>query len=285
MRETGPITDASGETWVAVHNALSRGCRGLPGGSSLAQLLDEKRGVRNNANVPRLTCEQILTWADAHHTRTGDWPTTGSGEVVGAAGETWSGLNAALHTGLRGLPGGNSLARLLAAERGARNHLALPPLTCEQILAWADAHRTRTGRWPVVKGGPVTEAPGENWAALDAALLAGSRGLPGGDSLARLLNRHRGVQNPAARPALSVEQIRRWVRDYFRRTGQWPRRQDGPIANASGETWGAVSAALTTGTRGLAGGSSLAHIVRECQPTPATPGTSTATGTRAARPR
>lgn len=136
-----------------------------------------------------------------------------------------------------------------------------------------------------MKGGPVTEAPGENWAALDAALWAGSRGLPGGDSLARLLTRHRGVRNPAARPARPVEQIRRWVRAHFRRTGQWPRRQDGPIVNVSGETWGAVSAALTTGTRGLAGGSSLAHIVRECQPTPATPGTSTATGTRAARPR
>ncbi len=193
VRETGPITDTSGETWVAVHNALSRGCRGLPGGSSLAQLLEDRRGVRNNANAPRLTCEQILTWADSHHTRTGDWPSIASGEVVGAAGEAWSGLNAALRTGRRGLSGGNSLARLLAAERGARNHLALPPLTCEQILAWADVHHARTGRWPVVKGGPIVGAQGESWSAVDAALREGLRSLPGGDSLARLLKRRRGT--------------------------------------------------------------------------------------------
>jgi hypothetical protein len=147
-------------TWAAVDAALKDGRRGLNPGSSLAKLLLARRGRRHKGNLPPLTATAILAWADAHHTRTGDWPAITSGEVVGAAGETWSGLNSALNKGNRGLPGGNSLARLLAAERGARNHLALPRLTCEQILAWADAHRT--GRWPVTKSGPVTEAPTEN---------------------------------------------------------------------------------------------------------------------------
>jgi hypothetical protein len=65
------------------------------------------------------------------------------------------------------------------------------PLTVEQILAWADAHHARTGRRPHAKSGPVEGAPGEVWDHINAALYDGYRGLPGGDSLARLLNRHR----------------------------------------------------------------------------------------------
>jgi hypothetical protein len=65
-----------------------------------------------------------------------------------------------------------------------------PALTVGQILAWADAHRRRTGRWPTAASGPVTDAPGETWRALNNALYFGRRGLRGGDSLPRLLVRH-----------------------------------------------------------------------------------------------
>src|SRR5215472_17467411 len=41
--DSGRIPGALGVTWRAVDLALSRGHRGLPGGSSLAQLLWEKR--------------------------------------------------------------------------------------------------------------------------------------------------------------------------------------------------------------------------------------------------
>ena len=67
-----------------------------------------------------------------------------------------------------------------------------PPLTIEQILAWADAHHARAGAWPAGRSGPVPEAPGEAWGNINGALRRGHRGLPGGDSLARLLNRRRG---------------------------------------------------------------------------------------------
>jgi hypothetical protein len=40
----------------------------------------------------------------------------------------------------------------------------------------------------------VAFALGQTWLALDSALRNGHRGLPGGDSLARLLARERGVQ-------------------------------------------------------------------------------------------
>jgi hypothetical protein len=71
--------------------------------------------------------------------------------------------------------------------------MAKPKLTVAQVLAWADAHRAHTGRWPTRMSGPVAFAPGETWGALDGALRQGCRALPGGDSLARLLARERGV--------------------------------------------------------------------------------------------
>jgi hypothetical protein len=52
-----------------------------------------------------------------------------------------------------------------------------PPLTEEQILAWADAHHARTGEWPSADAGPVAGTPGEKWISLDQALRKGSRGM------------------------------------------------------------------------------------------------------------
>jgi hypothetical protein len=62
-----------------------------------------------------------------------------------------------------------------------------PPLTVEQILAWADAYHERMGRWPTPASGRVREAAREDWADIDVALYAGYRGLPGGWTLPRLL--------------------------------------------------------------------------------------------------
>jgi hypothetical protein len=99
---------------MAIQVALSHGIRGLaPGGSSLARLLAQHRGAPNRLARPRLTVAQVLRWANAHHRRTGRWPTHRSGSVWDAPEETWSGIIAALRTGCRGLPGGSSLAQLL----------------------------------------------------------------------------------------------------------------------------------------------------------------------------
>jgi hypothetical protein len=102
------------------------GGRGLPGGSSLAKLLAEHRGVRNKADLPTLTTQGIAAWGRAHHERRGEWPTPESGPVEDAPGETWRGIDQALHNGYRGLPGGSSLYQLLRAAfqipgRRARN--------------------------------------------------------------------------------------------------------------------------------------------------------------------
>jgi hypothetical protein len=141
----------------------------------------------------RLTPALILAWADAHFTATGAWPTADLAPVAGGPpGLRWQWVNQALGVGARGLPGGDSLARLLARERGRPHQLARPRLTERTVLAWARAHRRRTGSWPRIHEGAVAGRPGETSPAVDQALRKGLRGLPGGDSLPRLSRRAAG---------------------------------------------------------------------------------------------
>jgi hypothetical protein len=258
---SGPIPGAAGETWRGVDNALRTNRRGLAGGLTLVRLLAEQRGLRIRQYAPPLKEGQVLAWADAHRRRTDAWPTNDSGPIPEAPGETWRGVDEALRHGSRGLRGGTSLARLLAGARRARNRVSLPSLKPEKVLAWADAHRRRTGAWPTSESGPVRAAPGETWKGADMALRHGHRGLPGGSSLARLLATHRGVRNRASLPRLTAKQIVGWGQAHFRRTGSWPTRASGPIADAPGEMWAAVELALRYGYRGLRGGSSLSRLL------------------------
>ena len=152
------------------------------------------------AGKPALSLDQILSWADAYHARTGRWPQAECGPVPETARDTWHKLDKALRLGLRGLPPGGSLARLLAAKRGVRNVGAVLPLDEDMILGWADAHFRRTGCWPNIRSGNVQAAPGENWRNINQKLHAGGRGLRGGDSLAKLLARRRGAPDRRGRP-------------------------------------------------------------------------------------
>jgi hypothetical protein len=145
---------------------------------------------------PPLTVAQILAWADAHKARTGDWPRLKSGPVAGADGETWAAVDSALRHGFRGLHAGDSLTRLLARLRGQAQCLRRPPLTVKQVLAWARAHRRHAGRWPSGCSGPVAEAPGETWNAVNLALAQGHRGLPGCSSLAKLFAKRKRARKP-----------------------------------------------------------------------------------------
>jgi hypothetical protein len=213
---------------------------------------------------PLLTIGQILAWADRYHRRVGRWPRASSGPVPGQPDEDWEQIDRALRNGKRGLPGRSSLARLLAQHRGVRNRRSLPPLTEEQLVAWAQAYRRRTGRWPAHRREEVEEAPGEYWCNLDGALRRGGRGLPGGSSLYDLLCRRcgRGRRRLAA-PPLTVEQVLAWVDAHYARTGRWPHAMSGPVAEAPGESWRAVNLALWQGHRGLPGGTSLSRLLDE----------------------
>jgi hypothetical protein len=176
--------------------ALRAGTRGLRRGGSLPRLLAEHRGRLNRNALPRLTHDQILAWADAHHAAHGRWPKEGSGAVNGAPGQKWKAVDMALRQGSRGLPQGSSLARLLAEHRGCRNKGALPRLTRDQILVWADAYHAAHDRWPTRQSGLVSGAQGETWCQIDHALKSGNRGLREATTLARLL---RGRAAPVRR--------------------------------------------------------------------------------------
>ena len=110
---SGRVREAPAETWSAINGALIQGTRGMAGGSSLARFLAKRRGARNRKDLPKLTFKQILSWADRHFGRTRRWPTSKSGSVLGAPGETWSGIDKALRRGSRQLRSQSSLSALL----------------------------------------------------------------------------------------------------------------------------------------------------------------------------
>lgn len=247
----------SPETWAGINMALVKGRRGLPKGFSLATLLQKHRGKYNHRNLPDLSENEILRWADKHKRATGSWPTAKSGSVQGTP-NTWFKIDASLRQGHRGLKGRSSLSQLLAERRGVRNIKKLPPLTIKQILKWADAHFARAGEWPTRQSG-IVRGTGETWSKINTNLIEGARGLPGGSSLARLLAKKRKVKNHMQLPDLSIEQIVRWMRAYISQHGRRPTQKDGPIPRTS-ESWQGVDDALRRGRRGLSGGSCLLHL-------------------------
>ncbi len=212
---------------------------------------------------PRLRIAQILKWADEFHRRKGRWPHHFDGRIEGAGEDTWARVNDALARGNRGLPGGSSLARLLFRHRGVRSPRNVPGLNEEQIFRWAKAHYRRTGQWPMLNSGPVKDARGDTWTAIDLALARGTRGLPGGSSLAQLLDRHGVKRNPLNRPALTVKQVLALADAFFKSHGHWPYRDSGPIDELPGETWRTIDKALRRGSRGLPGGRTLAGMLNE----------------------
>jgi hypothetical protein len=133
---------------------------------------------------PDLSPAQIAAWAEAHHAATGKWPTGRSGRVGAAPDESWGIIDYALKHGRRGLPGGSSLARLLAEQLPAYSRV----LTLETIVVWGKTHYASHGRRPLTNSGAVIGAPGEVWGNLDQALRGGHRGLPSGMSLAKLFS-------------------------------------------------------------------------------------------------
>lgn len=80
---SGGIAEVPDENWKNIHQSVQRGCRGLPGGTTLACFLEEHRGKQHNLHLPHFSQRQVLAWADAHLKRTGEWPQASSGPIAG----------------------------------------------------------------------------------------------------------------------------------------------------------------------------------------------------------
>lgn len=259
--KSGQVLDAPDENWMAIDKAFVGGCRGQRGGSSLAKLLIAHHRKQDPLAPPRLTIRGILRWADAHHQRTGGWPTIRSGSIAESPEDTWLLVAQAISNGQRGLACGTTLPQVLAKYRNVRHRRGLPRLTVKQILKWADAHRSRNGRWPLGKTSPIPGTSGETWLTVQTALSLGGRGLAGGMTLAKLLAKHRGKPLPTERSRLTVRKILAWADAHHRRTGGWPKDHSRWVHGAPGEHWLRIDAALEAGFRGLPTGSSLPRLL------------------------
>lgn len=266
-KDSGLVPGSWDQRWSGIDTALQKGLRGLRGGSSLARLLAARRGVRNKKGLPSLTIPQILRWADAYHATHDEWPQpkTKPSSIPGTNGETWLAVDTALRSGIRGLPGGSSLPQVLAVHRGVRNFADLPPLSVEQVLAWADAFHQRTGEWPKQKHWPevIPCSGGETWGNVMQAVAKGLRGFVGGETLFDLLAKHRGVRNVGRLPPLTERQILAWADAHHAAHNEWPtcRCAEQTIPDTGGERWFNVDQALRKGLRGLSGGASLPKLL------------------------
>jgi group I intron endonuclease len=260
-RTKGKIPELPNENWSILDHALVRGLRGLPGGSSLPQLL-ASRGISNRCSKKDLTEDQVWIAAQNWYTITGRWPTQHTkGEIPGLTGENWDLVSHALINGFRGLPGGSSLPKFLTS-RGVTNRCSKMGLTESTIWKAAQNWFTQEYQWPSQHTkGEIPELPGYNWNAINSALKVGGRGLPKGSSLSKVLASH-GATNRGSKSNLTEDHIWRAAQAWHTRTGRWPSGYTkGIIPELPGDTWNAIGHLLYVGGRGLLGKSSLSKLL------------------------
>lgn len=192
-QKSGPVEGGyPGDTWAVYELHLRDGGRGLPGGSSVAKLISSKHEHAHAKNRPELTYDFIIARASEYFDANSKYPAVRSGSVPGGhTGDTWFCYDQALREGLRGLPGGTSLKALFAERLGAVDHLRKPTLAFEHIVDLARQHKSLRGSRPSCASGDVLGGhPGDTWRGYDQALKNGSRGLPKGKSLSKLLDEY-----------------------------------------------------------------------------------------------
>lgn len=253
--EDAPLADGK-RNWRSVDAALREGFNGLPGGSSLAQILAP---FKEDASY---TEEMIIKTAKAFHARTGEWPHQQSGLIEDAPlanGErTWRSVDSALRRKGNGLVEQSSLFQLLAPSKRAFPSRNEALYSNERIIETAKNYYKRTGEWPTAHTtGLIEDAPiadgNMKWPNLDSRIARRSNGQL---SIAKLLSPFKNY---------TVEMIIETARAFNKRTGKWPSLgsgliKDAPLADGK-RTWRSVDTALRKGDNGLEAGSSLSQTL------------------------
>lgn len=252
----GDIENFPVKNWNSVNQSLSVGCNGLPGGSSLAKLLDER--VPGRAKIIP-TEELIIEAIKTYFEQTGKIPLQKTvSPVPGLPGHSWSSLGAALERGSYGLPGGSSLSKIADSIYLDRVKISL---TEELIVESIKVYLEQTGNLPHSHNKDfVPNLLNYNWVTIDAALKFGRYGLPGNSSLAILLNTHFSEQK-----ALTEENIVKSMVIYHEQTGKWPTSiTSGKAPGLGDHTWGSLNSSLKRGSHGLSvSGSSIPKLLNK----------------------
>ncbi|MCU7860649.1 MAG: hypothetical protein KZQ86_12650, partial [Candidatus Thiodiazotropha sp. (ex Lucinoma kastoroae)] len=294
--EHGPY--AGKLTVSALFSALCKGQRGLHGGSSIAKLNEEISSEHdldyaNHMKQEKLDLRQIKESLLAHYQATGGWLSHGKkytlehGPYAGKI--TVSALDSALSSGMRGLLGGASIAKLneeISGENnlGYVNHKKQENLDIDEIQESLLAHYQATGEWMtnnkkgedgkrgsyILEHGPL--AGHITVSALETNLAQGLRGLPGGASIAKLLEAvskefDLGYVNRLNQEDLSLDEVKESLLVHYQTTGEWLScgkkytLEHGPYAGKI--TVSALSHALERGSRGLPGEVSISELNEE----------------------
>jgi len=92
----------------------------------------------------------------------------------------------------------------------------------------------------------VRTAHPETWSGIARALRGGRRGLRGGMTLRRLIEKKAGVKF-FKRPELTEETILAWIDEHHRIFGKWPNSVSGPVHSCPDETWANINQDLVKG--------------------------------------
>ena len=242
------------ELWSRIDKALYNGFRGLPGGSSLNQLLI-KHGLKEKQLD--LTEEWIIEKAKEYQENHEDGmlPYLTSGKVEGT-NESWRNLSANLKKGHRGLPGGISLPELFIKHGLKEKQL---DLTEEWIIEKAKEYKKKHEKWPSDSSGEI-EGTIEKWKNIDAALSNGDRGLSEGSSIHKLLVKHK--LKIKKKQNLTEAIIIKWAKAHKKKHGNWPTQNSGDIKGTE-DTWRGVQSALQIAGRGLKNKSTIFKLLKK----------------------
>jgi len=212
----GEIPRSGGRTWRGANDWL------MSQGSSLAKLIASH--FFDGAMRVGWDESQILRYVADHLEANGTLPHQRSGLISGSNGKRWDALHAHLTRN------GSSLEKFLRIHYPDR----YPEYFSEEFIAKSiSTYHGETGKYPSQGSGEIIGSNGRTWLGAHAWLYLR------GDSLSRFIDRNFRHRKP-----FSAELVEEFARDWFQRTGEWPKAHSGLIPNSGELTWSAVEKRL-----------------------------------------